>query len=246
MRAKKNERPCFSPPQELRANVGASGVPANRANQLDGTSPQNLPRMPDSVLAFIALGANLDDPSQQVKQAMHELGSLPKTRLISQSRLYRSLPDGYTDQPDFINAVACVATRLTPRSLLEHLLEIEHRHGRVRTFRNSPRTLDLDILLYNGLSLDEPGLHLPHPRMHERLFVLQPLAEIAPDIVIPGHGTASSRLKDRSALARPALLVNLRPTLAPNYCSKTPMTTPFCRSFTKIVIGMHWRPSYFS
>jgi 2-amino-4-hydroxy-6-hydroxymethyldihydropteridine diphosphokinase len=150
--------------------------------------------MTDSVLAFIALGANLDDPGRQVEQAIQELGSLPDTQLKCRSSLYASRPAGYADQPDFINAVACISTRLPPRTLLDTLLDIEHRHGRVRTFRNSPRTLDLDILLYNDLSLDEPGLRLPHPRMHERLFVLLPLAEISPDIVIPGHGPIATVL----------------------------------------------------
>ncbi|HEX8979278.1 MAG TPA: 2-amino-4-hydroxy-6-hydroxymethyldihydropteridine diphosphokinase [Parasulfuritortus sp.] len=150
--------------------------------------------MTDSLLAYIALGANLDDPGRQVEQAILELGSLPETQLSSRSHLYASRPAGYTDQPDFINAVACVTTGLPPRTLLDLLLDIEYRHGRVRTFRNSPRTLDLDILLYDSLSLDEPGLRLPHPRMHERLFVLLPLAEIAPDIVIPGYGPIAAVL----------------------------------------------------
>ncbi len=155
---------------------------------------QNRLRMTDSVFAFIALGANLNEPSTQVEQALQELDALPETRLVSRSRLYSSPPAGYVDQPDFINAVACISTRLSARGLLTHLLEIEHRHGRVRSFRNSPRTLDLDILLYNGLSQDEPGLRLPHPRMHERRFVLQPLAEIAPDTIIPGHGRVTDLL----------------------------------------------------
>jgi 2-amino-4-hydroxy-6-hydroxymethyldihydropteridine diphosphokinase len=150
--------------------------------------------MPETVLAYIALGSNLEEPNQQVEHAIQELSALPETRLNNRSRLYRSRPVGYADQPDFINAVACIATRLTPRALLEQLLEIEQRHGRVRSFRNSPRTLDLDILLYNGLNLDEPGLHLPHPRMHERLFVLRPLSEIAPDIDIPGQGPIADAL----------------------------------------------------
>lgn len=155
--------------------------------------------MTDAVLAFIALGANLDDPGRQVEQAILELDALPDTRLNSRSSLYASRPDGYADQPDFVNAVASITTRLPPRELLDSLLAIEQRHGRVRTFRNSPRTLDLDILLYNGLSVDEPGLRLPHPRMHERLFVLQPLAEIAPDIVIPGHGPIAAVLANLDA-----------------------------------------------
>jgi len=156
--------------------------------------------MPDPVLAYIALGSNLGEPDRQVENAIQELGMLPDTRLDARSSLYRSQPVGYTNQPDFINAVACIATKLTPRGLLNHLLDIEQHHGRVRTFRNSPRTLDLDILLYNGLSLDEPGLHLPHPRMQERLFVLRPLAEIAPGLHIPGMGPVADLL---AALLQP-------------------------------------------
>jgi 2-amino-4-hydroxy-6-hydroxymethyldihydropteridine diphosphokinase len=150
--------------------------------------------MADPVVAYIALGSNLREPDHQVEQAILELDGLSRTRLDIRSRLYRSQPAGYADQPDFINAVAGISTFLTPRELLDHLLDLEHRHGRVRTFRNSPRTLDLDILLYNSLILNEAGLRLPHPRMHERLFVLKPLAEIAPDIVIPGHGLISGLL----------------------------------------------------
>ncbi|MFH1493815.1 MAG: 2-amino-4-hydroxy-6-hydroxymethyldihydropteridine diphosphokinase [Pseudomonadota bacterium] len=142
------------------------------------------------IRAFIALGSNLDDPAAQVSHAFGELDSLPGTRLIFQSSLYRSAPWGYSDQPDFINAVAEIETLLAPRILLEMLLDIEHRRGRVREFLNAPRVLDLDLLLYDGLIHHEHGLTLPHPRMHERAFVLMPLTEIAPDCIIPGHGLA--------------------------------------------------------
>ena len=146
------------------------------------------------VRAFVALGSNLSDPVKQVSLAFGELGALPATRLIAHSSLYRSAPWGYSDQPDFVNAVAEIETRLEPRQLLEMLLDIEHRHGRVREFLNAPRVLDLDLLLYNGLIHHEHGLTLPHPRMHERAFVLLPLTEIAPECVIPGHGRAADLL----------------------------------------------------
>lgn len=146
------------------------------------------------VRAFVALGSNLDDPAAQVGHAFGELDALPGTRLVAHSSLYRSAPWGYADQPDFINAVAEIETRLEPRQLLEMLLDIEHRRGRVREFLNAPRVLDLDLLLYNGLIHHEHGLTLPHPRMHERAFVLQPLAEIAPDCLIPGQGRAADHL----------------------------------------------------
>lgn len=144
--------------------------------------------------AFIALGANLGDPVAQVRRALDELARLPATRLEVYSALYRSQAEGYTAQPDFINAVARVRTALSPRALLAELLALETRHGRHRTFKNAPRTLDLDLLLYDDLSLHEPGLTLPHPRMCERLFVLRPLQEIAAEHVIPGRGSVAACL----------------------------------------------------
>jgi 2-amino-4-hydroxy-6-hydroxymethyldihydropteridine diphosphokinase len=157
-----------------------------------------------AVDAFIALGANLGDPQAQVGSALQDLVRLPDSRLVRHSALYRSKPVGYAEQPDFVNAVAHLKTRLSPRALLDHCLDLEQRHGRRRTFRNAPRTLDLDVLLYNGLVMHEPGLTLPHPRMHERAFVLLPLAEIAPHCVIPGQGTARQLLArlDSAGLTR--------------------------------------------
>ena len=147
-----------------------------------------------SARAYVALGANLQDPRQQVLRALEELGTLPGTRVTARSSLYRTAPLGYADQPDFINAVAQIETTLAPRALLAALLEIEHRHGRARSFRNAPRTLDLDLLLYGGAHFHEDGLTLPHPRMHARGFVLRPLLEIAPAAVIPGRGRAADWL----------------------------------------------------
>ena len=150
--------------------------------------------MPERHIAYVALGANLNDPAEQVETAMAELAALPETRLTGRSALYASSPAGYADQPDYVNAVAKLETALMPRQLLDRLLDIERRHGRERSFRNSPRTLDLDILLYDDLTLDEPGLHVPHPRMHERAFVLLPLAEIEPGLVLPGRGRLADLL----------------------------------------------------
>jgi len=138
--------------------------------------------------AYIALGSNLADPVSQLDAAFDELGRLPQTRFLARSSLWRSAPVGYLDQPDFVNAVAAVDTGLEAETLLAHLLDIERRHGRVREFQNAPRTLDLDIALYGDDRIDTPTLTVPHPRMHERAFVLLPLSEIAPDIAIPGHG----------------------------------------------------------
>jgi len=146
------------------------------------------------VAAFIALGANLGDPVVQVEHACDELSRLPETRLVARSGLYLSRPEGFADQPDFVNAVVGLQTRLSPRALMTALLEIESRHGRDRTFKNAPRTLDLDLLLYNSLVMHEPGLTLPHPRMTERAFVMLPLAEIAPEVLIPGRGRVAACL----------------------------------------------------
>ncbi|MEW5771750.1 MAG: 2-amino-4-hydroxy-6-hydroxymethyldihydropteridine diphosphokinase [Pseudomonadota bacterium] len=141
--------------------------------------------MPE-ITAFVALGANLGDPAAQIARAFQELARLPETRLVARSSLYLSKPVGCMEQPDYVNAVARLDTRLTPRALLAALLGIESRHGRTREFKNAPRTLDLDLLLYDGLVMHEPGLTLPHPRMLERAFVMVPLLEIAPDCLIPG------------------------------------------------------------
>jgi 2-amino-4-hydroxy-6-hydroxymethyldihydropteridine diphosphokinase len=146
-------------------------------------------------VAFIGLGSNLEDPHSQLQRAFAALDKLPGTRLIARSSLYRSAPLGLLDQPDFVNAVAKVATSMTPQELLQALLHIEHQHGRERTFRNAPRTLDLDVLLYDEARLHEHGLTIPHPQMHRRAFVLQPLLEIAPDICIPGVGQARQALQ---------------------------------------------------
>jgi len=144
--------------------------------------------------AFIGLGSNLDDPGAQVLHALRALCELPHTRLLARSSLFRSAPLGFAGQPDFINAVAKLETGLAPRELLDALLRLERENGRTREFRNAPRTLDLDVLLYDDMRRHEPGLTLPHPRMHERAFVLAPLLEIAPECAIPGVGTAAQAL----------------------------------------------------
>ncbi len=144
--------------------------------------------------AYIALGSNLDDPVAHIRQAYLDLNTLPDTTLLKRSSLYKSAPVGRLDQPDFINAVAEIVTTLQPVQLLDELLSIEQRHGRIRdphTALNAPRTLDLDILLYDHLQLKTVNLVLPHPRMMQRAFVLLPLMEIAPDCEIPGRGKIS-------------------------------------------------------
>ena len=145
-------------------------------------------------IAFVGLGSNLSDPRDQILRALQALAALPDTQVRARSALYRSAPVDYLQQPDFINAVVQLETRLTPRELLDALLGLERGFGRTRDFRNSPRTLDLDVLLYDDLQHHEPGLTIPHPQMHKRAFVLRPLLEIAPDCVIPGLGTAADAL----------------------------------------------------
>jgi 2-amino-4-hydroxy-6-hydroxymethyldihydropteridine diphosphokinase len=147
-------------------------------------------------IAFIGLGSNQAQPQHQLQQALAQIDQLPHTRLLAHSSLYSSAPVGYLDQPDFVNAVAKMVTDLAPHDLLNALLDIEHQHGRERTFRNAPRTLDLDVLLYDDIQLHEHGLTLPHPQMHLRAFVLQPLLEIEPDCTIPNIGAARDALQN--------------------------------------------------
>ncbi|MDO5058646.1 MAG: 2-amino-4-hydroxy-6-hydroxymethyldihydropteridine diphosphokinase [Neisseria sp.] len=140
---------------------------------------------------IIALGSNLENPAGQVRAALGEIAKLPQTELLAASSLYISAPVGYTDQPDFINAVCMVETGLDGLALLAELHKIEAAFGRERSFRNAPRTLDLDIIDFGGRSSDDETLTLPHPRAHERSFVLLPLAEIAPHYALGQHGTAA-------------------------------------------------------
>jgi 2-amino-4-hydroxy-6-hydroxymethyldihydropteridine diphosphokinase len=136
----------------------------------------------EPVPAWIALGANLGDAPQAVRDAIAAIGRLPGTTLTKQSSQYRTAPVD-SSGPDYINAVVEIATVLTAPALLAALQAIEQAAGRERPYRNAPRTLDLDILLYGGGRISSPTLTVPHPRMHERAFVLVPLAEIAPGLV---------------------------------------------------------------
>ncbi|MGB3937149.1 MAG: 2-amino-4-hydroxy-6-hydroxymethyldihydropteridine diphosphokinase [Burkholderiales bacterium] len=145
-------------------------------------------------LAFVGLGANLGEPRRQLDTAIEALKGLPDTAFLKVSACYRSAPLGYLEQPDFLNAVALLDTQLSAEQLLEDLQAIERRHGRVRSFAGAPRTLDLDLLLYGERVLCTPRLALPHPRMHERAFVLQPLLDLDSEISIPGKGKARDLL----------------------------------------------------
>ncbi|MFC4728611.1 2-amino-4-hydroxy-6-hydroxymethyldihydropteridine diphosphokinase [Coralloluteibacterium thermophilus] len=141
--------------------------------------------------AHVGLGGNLGDVAASFDSALHMLDTLADTRVAAVSRRYRTPPWGETAQPPFLNAVAALDTALAPEALLDALLDIERAHGRDRgadALRWGPRTLDLDLLTYGERSIDTPRLTLPHPRIHQRAFVLVPLAEVAPGLLLPGQG----------------------------------------------------------
>lgn len=156
--------------------------------------------------AVVGIGSNLGDPAAQVRGAIVALARLRETELLGSSGLYRSPPMGPQDQPDYVNAVALLRTRLAPLALLDELQAIERRHGRVRAgARWGPRVIDLDLLLWGEDVISEPRLTVPHPGLHERPFVLYPLAEIAPRLLVPGRG----RVRDLAAACSAADLVKL-------------------------------------
>ena len=143
---------------------------------------------------YIALGSNLKQPVGQLQQALARLAAHPAICLLAQSSFYQTVPVGYADQPDFVNAVAFLATELPPPELLAVLQEVETVAGRVRSFRNAPRTLDLDIIDYQGEIWNHPDLQLPHPRAAERGVVMVPLAEISPQLRLPGQSQTAAEL----------------------------------------------------
>lgn len=147
-----------------------------------------------AVRCYVGLGGNIGEVRQTLHSALAALGGIPGTYLVRASSLWRTAPLGHSDQPYFINAVAALESTLAPQALLDALLALEQRFGRTRSFANAPRTLDLDLLLHGSAIVSEPCLALPHPRMHERAFVLAPLIEIDPDCIIPGHGRAADCL----------------------------------------------------
>ena len=159
--------------------------------------------MADALRAFVGMGGNIGDVANTLMEAIWALEALPQTSVRSQSDLYRSPPWGRTDQAEFMNAVVELQTRLAPSILLDSLIEIEERFGRVRNAdeRWGPRTLDLDLLLYGDQTIQVPGLCIPHPHLHERAFVLVPLAQIAPNLDVPGQGRVADLLADIDASA---------------------------------------------
>ncbi|HEY4646927.1 MAG TPA: 2-amino-4-hydroxy-6-hydroxymethyldihydropteridine diphosphokinase [Steroidobacteraceae bacterium] len=150
--------------------------------------------------AYIAIGSNLAQPLEQVRTAFERLARIRDTRLLARSRVYETRPLGPQDQPDFINAVAGLLTRLKAAELLSELKAIERDMGRASPpVRWGPRIIDLDLLLYDAQVIEEPGLIVPHPGIHERNFVLYPLADIAPTLLIPGHGSVGELARRRGA-----------------------------------------------
>jgi 2-amino-4-hydroxy-6-hydroxymethyldihydropteridine diphosphokinase len=147
------------------------------------------------IRAYVGIGSNKGDPRAQVLGAFDALGTLPETHCAGRSPLYRSAPVGAPGQADFVNAVAALDTALSAPQLLEALQAIESAHGRERPYVNAPRTLDLDLLLYGDTILDSPQLKLPHPRMHERAFVLRPLLDLDARAEVPDRGAARTLLQ---------------------------------------------------
>ncbi|MGH8174215.1 MAG: 2-amino-4-hydroxy-6-hydroxymethyldihydropteridine diphosphokinase [Rhodanobacteraceae bacterium] len=148
-------------------------------------------------LAYVGLGSNLDSPERQVQSALEDLARLPKTQLKRHSRLYRTAPWGKVDQPSFVNAAAELRTELEAPALLDAMLAIERAHGRHRDgTRWGPRELDLDLLLYGDQCIDAPHLHVPHPQIAKRAFVLLPLADIDAELHVPGHGRVRELLEN--------------------------------------------------
>lgn len=145
--------------------------------------------------AYVGLGANLGDREAALRQAVELLAATPGVEVAAVSSLRETDPVGYLDQPRFLNGAAALDTTLTPRELLDRLLAVERELGRTREGpRYGPRTADLDLLLYGAEEIDEPGLTVPHPRLHERRFALEPLCELDPGLVVPGHGPVATLL----------------------------------------------------
>jgi 2-amino-4-hydroxy-6-hydroxymethyldihydropteridine diphosphokinase len=147
--------------------------------------------------AYIGLGSNLGDRERTLRAALARLNAAHGIRVLAVSRFRETEPVGFTAQPKFVNAAAALDTELEPRALLDALLAVERELGRTREGpRFGPRTIDLDLLLYGDTVVDEPGLHVPHPRLHERAFVLEPLGELEPALVVPGRGPLETLLRN--------------------------------------------------
>lgn len=152
-------------------------------------------RSDPEALVYLSLGSNQGHSRRLLEEAVRALGDLPHTRVIARSSLYRTAPVGYADQPDFLNQVVALRTTLAPHDLLDATQGLERAAGRERGVRWGPRTLDIDLLWYDGIRVDDERLQLPHPRLGDRRFVLEPLAELAPGLMLSGGGTVAGALK---------------------------------------------------
>ncbi len=164
-----------------------------------------------AVIAYVGIGSNIGDRENQLRLALKELAALPTMESGAVSSIYETAPVGVREQPDFLNLVVSVRTTLSPHKLLDILQGIENKMGRVRTVRWGPRVIDLDLLLYGELVVETPELTVPHPRLQERSFVLMPLAEIAPTVVLPGGTKTAEKLLEK-LLAKPGETGNIRRT----------------------------------
>lgn len=151
--------------------------------------------------AYVGVGANLGDREATIREALRRLAELPGIAVVAVSELRETAPWGPVPQPAYLNGAVALETALAPRALLDALLSVERSLGRVREERWGPRTIDLDLLLYGDETLAEPGLEVPHPRLHERAFALEPLAELDPALVVPGRGTVSGLLAELHSAA---------------------------------------------
>jgi 2-amino-4-hydroxy-6-hydroxymethyldihydropteridine diphosphokinase len=144
--------------------------------------------------AYVGLGANLGAREETLRRAVELLAASDSVEVVAESKLRETAPVGPVEQPAFLNGAIAVETTLTARELLDLLLETERELGRVRVERWGPRTVDLDLLVYGSATIDEPGLRVPHPHLHERRFALEPLAELDPELVVPGRGRVADAL----------------------------------------------------
>lgn len=162
-----------------------------------------------AAIGYVGIGSNIGDRESHIRLALKELAAQPTMEIVTASSIYETAPVGVTDQPNFLNLVVAVRTTLLPRELMDALLQIENKMGRVRTVRWGPRVIDLDLLLYGEVRIEGPELTVPHPRLRERSFVLMPLAEIAPTLVLPG-GTETVEKLSEKLLLKPGESRNIR------------------------------------
>lgn len=168
---------------------------SRRATSSGGQVPVSRRPYDAAARAFLGLGSNVGDSRRTLRWAVERVDGLPGTRVVARSALYRTAPVGRAGQADFLNQVIQIETRLSPWDLLAAVLEVERQGGRVRRERWGPRTLDIDVVWYDNVVVSEPDLEIPHPRLEERRFVLEPLSELAPDLLLPSGRTVGEALE---------------------------------------------------